>query len=142
MIQKYFLNIILILKKKGLKKLLFSFFYFFLIEIYKNFYPKKFIKKKIFKFKMFLNPFDKGISRTLILFGEREIDHLIILKKILKKNMNIFDVGANIGYYILLQRQFISKSSKIIAVEPLNTATAFDEKYSDNSSSNSFVFSP
>ena len=117
--KKYFSNIILILKKKGLRKLLLSFFYFFLIEIYKNFFSKKFIKKRILNFSMFLNPFDKGISRTLILFGEREIDHLIILKKILKKNMRIFDIGANIGYYILLQRQFISKSSKIIAIEPL-----------------------
>ena len=119
MIKKYLSNIILILKNKGLIKLLLSFFYFFLIEIYKEFFPKKFIKKRILKFKMFLNPFDKGISRTLILFGEREIDHLVILRKILKKNMRIFDIGANIGYYILLQRQFISKSSKIIAIEPL-----------------------
>jgi FkbM family methyltransferase len=68
---------------------------------------------------MFLNLNDKGLSRTLILFGERELDHKIILEKVLKKNMKILDIGSNIGYYLLIERNLIGRNSKIIAVEPV-----------------------
>ena len=68
---------------------------------------------------MYLNPRDKGISRTLLLFGERELDHKIILEKVLKKNMNIFDIGANIGYYVLMESDLIGHEGSIIAVEPV-----------------------
>ena len=66
-----------------------------------------------------LNLNDKGLSRTLILFGERELDHKIILEKVLKKNMKILDIGSNIGYYLLIERNLIGRKSKIIAVEPV-----------------------
>ena len=68
---------------------------------------------------MYLDPRDKGISRTLLLFGERELDHRIILKKVLSKNMKVFDIGANIGYYVLMESSIIGEKGKIIAVEPL-----------------------
>ena len=67
---------------------------------------------------MFLNLNDKGLSRTLILFGKRELDHKIILEKVLKKNMKILDIGSNIGYYLLIERNLVGRNSKIIAVEP------------------------
>ena len=58
------------------------------------------------------------MSSTLILFGERELDHKIILEKVLKKKMKILDIGSNIGYYLLIERNLIGRNSKIIAVEP------------------------
>ena len=50
---------------------------------------------------MYLLTNDNGISRSLILFGKREEDKIYILNKILNENMNIFDIGANIGYYTI-----------------------------------------
>ena len=41
---------------------------------------------------------DRGISRSLILFGKREEDKKYILDEVLNETMNIFDIGANIGY--------------------------------------------
>ena len=68
---------------------------------------------------MFLDPRDKGISRTLLLFGKRELDHKIILEKVLKKNMKVFDIGANIGYYVLMETEILGKKGKIVAIEPV-----------------------
>ena len=67
---------------------------------------------------MFLNNQDKGISRSLILFGKREEDQKLILNKILKANMNVFDIGANIGYYVLIENQILKSTGKILAIEP------------------------
>ena len=92
----------------------------FLIILINNFFSfSKLIKKKIFNFEMYLDPKDRGISRTLLLFGNRELDHKIILETVLKKDMKIFDIGANIGYYVLMQSKLIGKKGKILAVEPV-----------------------
>ena len=77
---------------------------------------------------MYLDPRDKGISRTLILFGERELDHKIILEKVLKKNMKIFDIGANIGYYVLMESELICNKGKILAIEPVKKNMQLLEK--------------
>lgn len=61
---------------------------------------------------------DPGISRTLLLFGEREIDHKLMLEKILKPGMVVFDIGANIGYYPLMELGLIGKTGKLLAIEP------------------------
>ena len=44
-----------------------------------------------------------GISRSLILFGTREVDHKIILERVLEPDMTVFDIGANIGYHVLME---------------------------------------
>ena len=77
---------------------------------------------------MFLNLKDKGLSRTLLLFGNRELDHKIILKNVLKKNMQVLDIGANIGYYTLIERNLIGKNKKIVAVEPIPENVKFLNK--------------
>jgi len=67
---------------------------------------------------MFLDVQDKGLSRTLLLFGKRELDHRYILQLVLKPGMTILDIGANIGYYVLIESGLIG-DGKIIAVEPV-----------------------
>jgi len=116
---KLVINSFITIKQKGVIVFLKAFLNFFLILYYKKFLSPTLIKKKIFNFKMFLNPFDKGISRTLILFGVRELDHKKILELVLKKNMKVFDIGANIGYYVLMESSIIGKKGKIIAIEPV-----------------------
>ena len=77
---KLVINSFITIKQKGVIVFLKAFLNFFLILYYKKFLSSTLIKKKIFNFKMLLNPFDKGISRTLILFGVRELDHKKILE--------------------------------------------------------------
>ena len=61
---------------------------------------------------------DKGISRTLWLFGVRELDHKWLLERTLEPGSTVLDVGANIGYYVLLEREIVGEHGKIVALEP------------------------
>lgn len=79
---------------------------------------KKLLTKRIYDYKMLLDLNDRGISRTLTLFGKRELDHKYILEKVLKPGMTVLDIGANIGYYLLMEQSLIGQKGKIIAVEP------------------------
>ena len=112
-------NSLITIKQKGLIVFLMAVINFLLILFYQKFLPTNLIKKRIFDFRMFLNPIDRGISRTLILFGVRELDHKKILELVLKKNMKVFDLGANIGYYVLMESSIVGKNGKIIAIEPV-----------------------
>ena len=61
---------------------------------------------------------DDGISRVLAVVGTREKEHLYILEKVLKKGMNVLDIGANIGYYSLILSRLVGNEGKIFAFEP------------------------
>ena len=87
------------------------------LNISKRILNKKLIIKTVTSYKMNLLTNDNGISRSLILFGTREEDKKYILKTILNTNMNVFDIGANIGYYTIFFLKNINKG-KILAIEP------------------------
>lgn len=67
---------------------------------------------------MWLDLEDRGISRSLLLFGRREMDHKAMLELVLKPGMTVFDIGANIGYYVLLELGLIGETGRMIAIEP------------------------
>ncbi len=107
------------------------------INISRDVFGKRFIKKRIHGYWMYLDTMDPGISRTLLLFGSREEDHRIILERVLRPGMRILDIGANIGYYVLMERSLIGPEGHIIAVEasPANTdllKMSLDENGADN----------
>jgi FkbM family methyltransferase len=68
---------------------------------------------------MILNTNDTGLSRTLLFFGTREKDHMYILKKELKDKDVVLDLGANIGYYVLMEAELVGTSGYIYAIEPV-----------------------
>ena len=111
-----FKKILWTIKKRGFITFLKAVFYFIKI-FFSKLINKKYIKKKIYNFEMILDVYDKGLSRTLLLFGEREIEQKYIIEKILKPETVVLDLGSNIGYYALV---FLSKINKknIILVEP------------------------
>lgn len=61
---------------------------------------------------------DPGISRSLVLVGDREREHRFILKKAVRSGSTILDLGANIGYYVLMEQKIIGPSGHVIAIEP------------------------
>jgi FkbM family methyltransferase len=66
-----------------------------------------------------LNPKDRGLSRVLARDGIREKESVDALYKYVTPDMTIFDLGANIGFYVLLEAQIVSKGQgRIWAVEP------------------------
>ena len=79
----------------------------------------KTMKKRVWNYKLYLDTSDKGLSRTLFLFGRREIDYYKMLQEILTPGMQILDIGANIGYYAIMESLAIGPSGKITAIEPM-----------------------
>ncbi len=116
MITRKFKNFFEIFKTRGMNVLLKSIKNYLILLIFRNILNKEKIICKVNDYKMILFTKDKGISRSLILFGTRENDKQFILNKVLKKKMNIFDIGSNIGFYSI----FLKKNSdgKLLAIEP------------------------
>jgi FkbM family methyltransferase len=81
-------------------------------------FGRRFMRKRIYDYQMWLDLEDRGISRTLLLFGERELDHKIMLERVLKPGMTVLDIGANIGYYALMERRLVGDTGRLIMVEP------------------------
>jgi FkbM family methyltransferase len=72
----------------------------------------------IHDYQMTLDTADAGLSRALILFGTREMDHKVMLERIVKPSMMIFDIGGNIGYYPLMELSLLGGTGKMVIVEP------------------------
>ncbi|MEW6593816.1 MAG: FkbM family methyltransferase [Thermodesulfobacteriota bacterium] len=79
---------------------------------------KRYLEKRIYDYRMLLDLNDRGISRTLLLFGERELEHKAMLEQVLRPGMTVLDIGANIGYYALMEKRLIGPGGVLIAVEP------------------------
>lgn len=116
MVVKRIINIFSIWKNRGFFILIKSIYGYLNLLINRNILKREYIKCNVNNYKMELFTNDNGISRSLILFGTREVDKQYILKKILKKGMPVFDVGCNIGYYSI----FIKKitDGNLLAIEP------------------------
>lgn len=69
-------------------------------------------------YKLLTIPNDTGISSELLLFKTHEPLSTEVLKGELKKDMICLCVGANIGYYILLERKLVGAEGTVIAIEP------------------------
>ncbi|MBP9762650.1 FkbM family methyltransferase [Patescibacteria group bacterium] len=67
---------------------------------------------------MLLNLNDQGISTELYLTGVHEANSTNFIRQELKPGMTIVEIGANIGYYTLLESKIIGETGKIIAYEP------------------------
>ncbi len=61
---------------------------------------------------------DEGISRELALYGVHERQSTAQIRCIVKKGMRILEVGANIGYYALLEGRLAGSDGFVDAIEP------------------------
>ena len=86
--------------------------------LYSKLHKKKLIVKEVQGSKMHLNLDDFGLSKQLFLNGIREPECTRIMKEQLKEGMTIAEVGANIGYYALMEASIIGNKGKIYAIEP------------------------
>jgi FkbM family methyltransferase len=74
--------------------------------------------RNVFDYKMYLDVFDKGLSHQLIKYRKREMDHKFLLDRTLTRDSVVLDIGANIGYYALMELNLIGPAGYLIAVEP------------------------
>jgi len=80
--------------------------------------------------KMILSPRQGGINYDLYLYKKREplcTDYLI-QSHILKEGDVALDLGANIGYYVLIESKLVGETGKVYAVEPVTTTFNLMEK--------------
>ncbi len=71
--------------------------------------------------KMLLHPRQGAIHQDLFEYKKREplcTDYLLHAS-VLKEGDTVLDIGANIGYYVLVESQLVGKTGKIYAVEPV-----------------------
>lgn len=104
-------------KYYGIHKVFLFLFYYFYKNIFDTIYSQRF-EVKIHGFNMKLIPDDEGISKELKVFKNHEPLVTNLLNNILKPNMTCIDIGGNIGYYVLQERNIIGKNGKIITFEP------------------------
>jgi len=84
----------------------------------KKILKERFTVKNVHDYKMILDIEDVGISRALLLFGTREEDHKYILEKELKPGMTVLDLGANVGYYALMECNLVGPTGFVYCLEP------------------------
>ena len=79
---------------------------------------RRYLRRRIHGYDMLLDFEDGGLSRSLLLFRTREVDHKVMLEQIVRPGMTIFDVGGNIGYYPLMELNLLGGTGKMVVVEP------------------------
>lgn len=64
---------------------------------------------------------DEGVSKDLFFYGKREIPvtDYMLSGKIIKAGDVVLDLGANIGYYVLLESRIVGPNGTVYAVEPV-----------------------
>jgi FkbM family methyltransferase len=87
-------------------------------EFRKKLLKQRFVEIDVHNYRMIVDLNDPGISRTLIHFGTREKDHIYILNKELSSGSVIIDLGANIGYYALMEANIVGNDGYVYALEP------------------------
>ncbi len=96
-------------------KIVFRYLFFYL---YKKINPKGSLLLNIFNFKMLVPMQYDGISKALYTLKARELDHKWMIDNELSSGNIVFDIGANIGYYLIMQAKKIGSSGTLYAVEP------------------------
>jgi len=87
-------------------------------HLLKDLLKKKDLVTDIHDYRLKLNLDDPGISRQLAISGTREQQLRYILEEEVHEGMTILDIGANIGYYPIMEAKLAGESGYIYALEP------------------------
>ena len=69
--------------------------------------------------RMHLRVDDPGISRELLMTGVHERRTTELVKREVRPGMLVVDIGANLGYYCLLEARLIGRSGLVYGIEPV-----------------------
>lgn len=76
------------------------------------------LRRPLFGFSLAVDVSRTVVQRMLFLEGERFIGERFLLSRLVAKGDTAVDVGANIGYYLLLLARLVGSGGKVVAVEP------------------------
>jgi len=94
---------------------------FLKIKYWKNLMPIKLFEQKMMlniKEAPFFDFLEKNIFKQLALDNIRESEASKIMLDFIDPNDQILEIGANIGYYVLLESYILKRQGKIYAIEP------------------------
>lgn len=76
------------------------------------------LRTRVFDFEILIPLKIDGIGRELFVLRGRELDLKWLLDQEVQKGDIILDIGANIGYYALMEAKRLQGSGKVYAIEP------------------------
>lgn len=92
----------------------------FRYRLYKMLHPKHaLIVRRVQGSKMYLDLKDPGISMDLLKDGIREPQSTKEMNKIVQSGDVVLDIGANIGYYVLMEAKLAGEGGRVFACEPI-----------------------
>lgn len=74
----------------------------------------------IFGAEMIVDLSDPGLSWQLITRGQREVEHSNDIRANLRPGMSGIDLGANMGYFALLEAKAIGPNGRLYCIEPVS----------------------
>jgi len=83
-----------------------------------HFSPKEDMLIKVHNHKMYANTFDRILVSYLWKFSILESFETKLMEKIIKRDMVVFDIGANLGYYTLIFAGLTGEGGKVYSFEP------------------------
>ncbi|MCA9361417.1 FkbM family methyltransferase [Candidatus Kaiserbacteria bacterium] len=78
----------------------------------------RFVETNVNNYRMKLDFKTLGLSKVLYIYGTREIPDTYIAKTEIKPGMVVADIGANIGYYSLIEALAVGETGHVYAFEP------------------------
>ncbi|VAV85782.1 hypothetical protein MNBD_DELTA01-1968 [hydrothermal vent metagenome] len=95
-----------------------GFINYVIFSLFNKLKPDETVTADIHGNKMLINPKDRGIAPSLLLYGVMEKSETKLFKKLIDRGMIVVDVGANIGYYSLIASSIVGKDGAVYAFEP------------------------
>lgn len=75
-------------------------------------------RRRLFGHEMEFDLSRSQAQQLLFVEGERFVEERHLLRSLLRPGMTVVDVGANIGYYLLLFQQSIGANGRVVCIEP------------------------
>src|SRR3954467_8600951 len=76
------------------------------------------LQRPLFGGRLSLDLSRTSVHRRLFLEGERFVEERFLLRRLLTPGDVVCDVGANIGYYLLLAEQCVGPNGEVLCIEP------------------------
>lgn len=73
---------------------------------------------KVNNYRMKLDFNTPGLSKVLFVYGSRELPDTYVVNNIVTEGMVVADIGANIGYYSLMEAMNVGATGHVYAFEP------------------------
>lgn len=90
-----------------------------ILKIINNYFILPFdLNIKVNNFKLYANKPDRILAILLWKFGLLEKNEINFLKNVIKPNMQVLDIGANIGYYTTFLSSLVGVNGAVFAFEP------------------------